>query len=113
MYKKGRGTPSTTARINKLSLDLFPYNVNRLLHFFKIRGCSLSDLDLRVVKKFAQVRAVGLVDSVASACPFGMTFMNEEHLLSDTTYRTHVMCVDNGGDSIFVGDVTDEAVDDA
>ena len=59
------------------------------------------------------MRAVGLVDGVAGACPLGSSFVNEEYLFPDATYRTHVMGVDDGRDSILVGDVADESVDDA
>ena len=54
-----------------------------------------------------------LVEVAACACPLGIALVDEEYLLAYVAYRAHIVCVDDGGDTIFVGDVADEAVDDA
>ena len=67
---------------------------------------------LCVVEELAQMWTVGLVYGVACTSPFGAAIVDKEHLFANTAHRTHVVGVDNGGDTLLVSDVADEAVDD-
>lgn len=57
--------------------------------------------------------AWGRAEVGTGAGPLGISFMDEEYLLADTSYGGHIVSVDDGGDTVFVGDVADEAVYDA
>ena len=53
------------------------------------------------------------IEGGTGAGPGGMALVDEEYLLADVAHGGHVVGVDDGGDAVLVGDVADEAVDDA
>ena len=70
-------------------------------------------LNEAVTDKFAQMGIGGSGYILVAPCPLGASLVDEEYLLANVMYRAHVVSVDDGRDVILVGDVTDEAVDDA
>lgn len=65
------------------------------------------------IQELLQMSAWGGGEVVTGACPLGVSLMDEEYLLTDIAHRGHVVGIDDGGDTILVGDVADETINDA
>ena len=62
-----------------------------------------------------EIRQAGVCrvhDFIALPLPFFVAFVDEDDILADTHHRVHVVGIDDGSGVVFLGDTTQQVVDD-